>query len=243
MNLDNLLLLTLVTIMLSAFVQSVTGFGFGLVAMALLPLFHDFKSAYFILIVPNLVLCTVNFALNFRSFQWRQGVWLLVGSCLATPLGFWLMASLKSDYLLRGLGVLICIFSASEVLMSKTRPLKIPERFGLPLGLASGALSGAFNMGGPPAIAYVYSQTWAKEHIVALLQLVFGVSTAIRLAIMQSTDAMTPQLWRLSAWSIVPLLAAVFVGNRVLRRLQHQHLRLVVFVFLFVIGVKYVGKF
>ena len=127
--------------------------------------------------------------------------------------------------------------------MSKTRPLKIPERFGLPLGLASGALSGAFNMGGPPAIAYVYSQSWAKEHIVALLQLVFGASTAIRRGIMQGTDAMTPQLWRLSAWSILPLLAAVFVGNRVLRQLQHQHLRLVVFVFLLIIGVKYVGEF
>lgn len=243
MNIDNLLLLTIATVMLSAFVQSVTGFGFGLVAMALLPLFHDFKSAYFILIVPNLVLCTVNFALNFRTFRWRQGVWLLVGSCLATPVGFWFMASMKAEYLLRGLGVLICIFSASEVLMSRRRPLKIPERFGLPMGLASGTLSGAFNMGGPPAIAYVYSQTWAKEHIVALLQLVFGLSTAIRLAIMQGTDAMTPALWRLSGWSIGPLLVAVFVGNRVLRRLQHEHLRLAVFVLLFVIGVKYAARF
>ena len=103
--------------------------------MSLLPLFLDFKSAYFVLIVPNLVLCTVNFALNFRSYQWREGIWLMGGSCLATPVGYWFMTSLKSDYLLRGLGLLICVFSASEVLMSKRRPLQIPERFGLPSGV------------------------------------------------------------------------------------------------------------
>jgi hypothetical protein len=242
MNLEALLLPIITTIMLSAFVQSVTGFGFGLVAMSLLPLFLDFKSAYFVLIVPNLVLCTVNFALNIRNYQWRQGIWLIGGSCLATPVGYWFMTSLKSDLLLRGLGLLICVFSASEVLMSKRRPLQIPERFGLPMGLFSGLLSGGFNMGGPPAIAYVYSQTWAKEHIVALLQLVFGTSTALRLGLMQGTDAMTPELWRVSAWAILPLLVAVFVGNRVLRKLQHQHLRLAVFILLFVIGVKYLGK-
>jgi len=242
MSPDTILLLTIATITLSSFVQSVTGFGFGLVAMSLLPLFLGFNSAYCVLIIPNLAVCTMNFAVNCRHFRWRQGLGLLIGSCLAVPLGFYLMINMKSEWLMRGLGLLICVFSSSELLMANRRPLRVPENLGLPLGLASGSLSGAFNMGGPPAIAYVYSQSWTKEHTVALLQVVFGTSSIIRLFLMQGTGMITAELLRTSLFAIVPLLLAILTGNRLLRKLQHQHLRLVVFVFLLVIGVKYLFK-
>ena len=242
MSADAILLLTIATITLSSFVQSVTGFGFGLVAMALLPLFLSFNSAYFVLMIPNLVVCLVNFAANRRHFRWRQGLGLIIGSCLAVPLGFYFMIHIKSEWLMRGLGLLICLFSASELLMSKRRPLRLPENLGVPMGLVSGSLSGAFNMGGPPAIAYVYSQSWTKEHTVALLQVVFGTSSVIRLFLMQGAGMITADLLRVSLFAIVPLLLAILAGNQLLRKMQHQHLRLVVFLFLLVIGVKYLFK-
>ena len=97
-------------------------------------------------------------------------------------------------------------------------------------------------MGGPPAIAYVYSQSWTKEHTVALLQVVFGTSSIIRLLLMQGTGIITAELLRVSLFAIVPLLLAILAGNRLLRKMQHQHLRLVVFLFLLVIGTKYLLK-
>jgi uncharacterized membrane protein YfcA len=59
---------------------------------------------------------------------------------------------------------------------------------------------------------------------------------------MQGTGMITAELLRTSLYAIVPLLLAILLGNRVLRKLQHQHLRVVVFVFLLVIGVKYLFK-
>jgi len=38
------------------------------------------------------------------------------------------------------------------------------------------------------------------------------------------------------------LLLAILIGNLLLRKMQHQHLRLVVFIFLLLIGVKYLFK-
>jgi uncharacterized membrane protein YfcA len=108
MSADTIMLLTIATITLSSFVQSVTGFGFGLVAMSLLPLFLSFNSAYFVLMIPNLAVCTMNFLVNCRHFRWRQGLGLIIGSCLAVPLGFYLMINMKSEWLMRGLGLLIC---------------------------------------------------------------------------------------------------------------------------------------
>lgn len=242
MKLDSALMLTVATLALAGFVQSLTGFGFGLVAMALLPLFLEFKESYFIIIIPNLVVCGINFAANYRHFQWRQGLGLFIGSCLAVPMGFATMVNLKPGWLMLGLGILICVFAASELLMSRTRPLKLPESTGWPVGLASGALSGAFNMGGPPAVAYVYSQTWAKEHNIALLQLVFGTSSIIRLCLMQGVGAITGRLLWISLLATPPLLAAIYTGNRLLRWIKREHLRVVVFLFLLAIGIKYVFK-
>jgi uncharacterized membrane protein YfcA len=243
MNIDHILLLTIGTFALAGFVQSLTGFGFGLVAMALLPLFLQFKEAYMLIIIPNLVVCTMNFAANYRQFQWRQGLGLIIGSCIAVPLGFYTMLHMKSDWLMFGLGLLICVFASSELLMSKTRPLRLAESLGTPLGVVSGTLSGAFNMGGPPAVAYVYSQNWAKEHIVALLQIVFGTSSIIRLALMQGTGHLTRELLRVSLLAIIPLLLAIVGGNKLLRKIKREHLRVLVFIFLLIIGVKYIFKF
>jgi uncharacterized protein len=242
MNFDSVLLLTVATLALAGFVQSLTGFGFGLVAMALLPLFLPFKEAYFIIIIPNLVVCGLNFAANHRHFVWRQGLGLFLGSCLAVPIGFYTMLNLKAGWLMFGLGLLICVFASSELLMAKRRPLKLPEKAGWPMGLASGALSGAFNMGGPPAVAYVYSQAWTKEHIVALLQLVFGASSIIRLCLMQGVGMITGRLLWISLLAILPLLGAIYAGNLALRWIKREHLRVLVFVFLLVIGLKYIFK-
>lgn len=242
MNFDSVLILTVATLALAGFVQSVTGFGFGLVAMPLLPLLLPFKEAYSVIIIPNLVVCAVNFVANRRHFRWRQGLGLLIGSCLAVPVGFYTMLNMKTGWLMLGLGILICVFAASELLMSKTRPLKLPEKAGWPMGLASGALSGAFNMGGPPAVAYVYSQSWAKEHIVALLQIVFGASSIVRLGLMQGAGMITGRLLWISLLAILPLLAAIYAGNRVLRWIQREHLRFVVFLFLLAIGLKYIFR-
>jgi uncharacterized membrane protein YfcA len=59
---------------------------------------------------------------------------------------------------------------------------------------------------------------------------------------MQGAGMITAELLRVSLFAIVPLLLAILIGNRLLRKMQHQHLRLVVFIFLLLIGIKYLFK-
>lgn len=239
MTLDLYVWLTVGTIALAGLVQSVTGFGFGLLSMAVLPLFLDFRDAYFIIVVPNLVVCAANFWANRRYYRWRQGTGLLIGSCLGIPVGFYTMAYMRADWLMLGLGMVVCLFSLSELIF-RARPLKLSSSWAWPMGLLSGYLGGAFNIGGPPAVLYAYSQPWPKEQIVALLQLVFGSGSALRLAL--GAGMMSGRAACISLLAILPLLLAVFVGNRALRRIHREHLRLIVVVLLLVIGVKYIAS-
>ncbi len=161
---------------------------------------------------------------------------------VALPVGFYAMVHIPSEWLMRGLGIFICLYSLREVLLSRVRPFHIPRKYGVVMGSISGALSGAFHAGGPPAVIYAYSQDWTKEHIVALLQLVFLIPSIIRLILVQNHGLLRTDLLWIGLLAIIPLVLAILGGTHVLHRVKRERLRMIVFVFLFVIGVKYLIK-
>ncbi len=176
--------LIILIIGLAGFAQGLTGFGFGLVAMPLLPMLMDFKDAVALTVMMNLIVCSMMF-LNVRSsFSLRRGLGLVAGACLGVPIGVYVLAQFNQALLLRVLGGVMVFFSINELILMRATSARLSERFGFPCGLISGGLSGAFNMGGPPAIAFSYSQTWSKEQVVAVLQVVFGLSTLLRLILL-----------------------------------------------------------
>ena len=66
--------------------------------------------------------------------------------------------------------------------------------------------------------------------------------TVVTLALAGFVQSLTGFGFGLVAMALLPLLGAIYAGNRLLRRIQREHLRVVVFVFLLVIGIKYIFK-
>ncbi len=225
---------------LAGFTQGMTGFGFGLVSMALLPLFLPFKDALVVVAVLNVPVCLLTLYANRRHVQWRRGLALALGSCVGVPIGFYLLVRLDGPLLLRILGGLLCAFALHELLLARRHPLRFPAWSGFPVGLLSGGIGGAFNVGGPPVIAYVYAQPWTKEEIVAVLQLVFGSSALLRLAFVGHSGLLHRELGQLSLLALVPLVAGILAGGaRLLHRVPLRPLKLAVFLSLLVLGAKY----
>jgi hypothetical protein len=232
-------LLTVLAMAVAGLVQGLTGFGFGLVSMALLPLLLNFEDALVVVALLNVVACATTFATTFRQFCWRRSRGLVGGSCLGVPIGFYGLVHLESEVLLHALGALMCLFSASELFLARKRPIQFPTVLGFPVGIVSGSLGGAFNIGGPPVIAYVYSQPWTKEQVVAVLQVVFGTSALVRIGLVHDAGLLRGDLEQLALLAVLPMLIAIGIGNRLLRRVPREQLKFAVFVFLFAIGTKY----
>lgn len=229
----------LVALSLSGFVQGMTGFGFGLVSVALLPLVLGLKDALVVVAFLNVVVCAATFAATWREFRWRRARGLVIGSCVGVPIGFWGLVHLDAMLLLRALGVLLCAFAAIELIFGERSPVKIPAGLGFPIGVVSGGIGGALNVGGPPAIAYAYSQAWEKGEIVAALQVVFGLSAVLRAVLVGASELVRPELVWVACLSIVPLLLATVAGGWILGRVPQGSLRRAVFGFLFLMGLKY----
>ena len=233
------LILAVFIICLAGFVHGLGGFGFGLVAMALLPMLMRLQEAVAVVVLLTVVVVAVTFIQMRAHYSWRQGLWFVVGSCVGTPLGVLFLVKMDEIFLRHVLGGVMFSLAINELVIFRKKGVPIPSALAFPIGFVSGSLSGAFNMGGPPAIAFAYAQPWSKEQVMALLQVVFGASIIVRLTLLGSTGLLDAQLLKVAAWGLGPMLLAMALGRRCFALISRDHLKKGAFTFLAVMGLKY----
>ena len=222
----------------AGFVQGLTGFGFGLVSMSLLPLFLGVKQAAAISTVFSLLATVTIFLRHYREYHWRLGLTFLGSVCVGVPLGVYFLQQASEILLLRLLGAIMLVFAAREFLL-RQQPQTFPRALTVPLGLFSGALSGAFNLGGIPSAAYAYAHPWSQGQIMAFLQVMITVSCILRVIFYSKVGLLREFSWTHAALLAVPLYAAIWLGHLVLGQVSPTRLRKGIFVFIGLSGLYY----
>lgn len=236
---DTATILVVAILFAAAYLQSATGFGGAIVTMALVPLLLPVGDAIaYVSMVGLLINGFVMFA-NRAGFSLRHATPLVLGMGLGIPIGYYSLRTVDGELVIRVLGAVLMLIAASEFLQKRFVRLAIPERTGTLFGMAGGILAGAFNVGGPPVVVYAYSRDWSKVEIVAILQTVFVGGAIVRNLLMLNEGEFTADLLRLSAWSLPPAIAAVWLGKMTLDRLPQTLLHRIVFGLIFAIGLRY----
>ena len=222
----------------AGFVQGMTGFGFGLVSMSLMPVVIGVKQAAAISTVFSFLATITTFARHYREYNWRLGLTFLISMCFGVPIGVYFLDRANEGFLLRTLGAIMLLFAGREFLLR--REIKfIPAMFTVPFGLFSGTLSGAFNLGGIPTAAYAYAHPWSRGQIMAFLQVMITLSCALRV-IFYSKFGYFQQIALLHAiLLLVPLYGAIWLGHATLNRVSPNRMRKAVFAFIGAAGVYY----
>ncbi|HEX4128672.1 MAG TPA: sulfite exporter TauE/SafE family protein [Pirellulales bacterium] len=224
---------------LAGFIQGLTGFGFGLIAMGLLPMVLGLQEAQAVVTLTGIAGCLTMLGVTLRHVQWSSVGHLWIGSMVGVPLGFMLLTALPQGLVMRLLGLAICLIVLFEIVITARYAVRLPNWTGWGVGLASGALTGAFNIGGPPLVAYIFGRPWTKEQHVATISAVFMSSSIIRVALLLASAEVDRATWTAVAWGVVPMLAAIVVGNRLLKYVSQQQLRTGVYITLLVLGGHY----
>lgn len=230
----------------AAFVQSVSGFGMAIVAVALLPLVMDLKDAIALIAVFNLFVSTLTLFWNRSGFSWKIARPLVIGMIIGIPVGYYFLQSTDSTILIRVLGIVLILIAVSDTILARKHHYSLPAWSAWPFAVFGGVIGGAFNVGGPPIVAYTYSQSWSKTQIVATLQSVFLIAGFFRNALMIShdltTSGRTDWSWALATnlLASIPLaILAIWMGKKCLDRIPQSILRATVFTFIFIMGTKY----
>lgn len=222
----------------AGFMQGLTGFGFGLVTMSLLPLVIGIKQAAAISTIFSLLATVTTFLRHYQEYNWRLGFTFLLCVSVGVPIGVFFLEKASEAILLKILGATMLLFAAREFL-SGTEPRSVPRALTAPLGLFSGALSGAFNLGGIPSATYAYSNPWSRGQIMAFLQVMILLSCTLRIGFYGHFgyfQELSP-LW--VAAMIVPVYGAIWLGHVVLARVHPRPMRKGIFAFIGLAGIYY----
>jgi uncharacterized protein len=231
-----LLIITLVIVFLAALMRSTIGFGDALLAMPMLALFMDIRIATPVVGFMGVVLGASMLSHTWRDVDFKATWRLTLFSFLGIPIGIYLLKAAPDVFVKVILALVLIVFGAYN-LIKPTLPRLKNDNFSYLAGFISGILGGAYNTNGPPVIIYGMLARWSPERFRATLQGCF-LPTALMIMVSQAASGLwTANVLRLFAYSLPFILLAVFLGNRLSRRIPRGAFDRVVYGILIVMGV------
>jgi uncharacterized membrane protein YfcA len=146
----------MLAVLVGAFIKGYTGFGASMVWVTSLSLLLPPLQ-----VVPMVLMFEVATSMGLLRHVWRQVEWrslwlLLVGTCLATPLGIYALASVPADALRIALAVVV--FAAAILIWRGFALKQAPGKTAtVGVGLAAGFLNGSMAIVGPPVILFYFA--------------------------------------------------------------------------------------
>ena len=224
-------------LLVAGFIQGLTGFGFGMVAMSLMPLLVDVKFASILIAL----LSTVN---NFlvlwsvrRSVNLRNVLFIFLGGAMGIPVGVYLLKTLDAALIKRMLGTVLVIFSSYSLLRRGEPKLRIGEIWAVPMGICSGVLNGIINMGGPPVIIYTYHKGWDKKVVKATMVFYFCVLSTYKIGLFVAARMISGEILKLSLILIPIMFLGTGLGFPIFERINREGMRRITFTLLLILGV------
>lgn len=231
----------LLCVALATFVQSLTGFAFGLVLLGLVAMGHIAPVASVAAAMTVLTLVNAGVALSDRGAKPYKPALLpvLTSSFIGVGVGVFLLGWLGETTMptLRGLlGVVIILGSLPLVFSVKAGAQMGPRWWYLISGSFTGLLSGLFATGGPPLVVHLYRQPLPLQQIRDTLLLVFAANALVRLGGVFIQGSFTYSVLLLTLEALPVVFGVSWLVRRYPPRIPDKFVRWTVFFLLLAAG-------
>ncbi|BCO10817.1 hypothetical protein GF1_31930 [Desulfolithobacter dissulfuricans] len=233
-------LLTGTVFLAAGFVQGLTGFGSALVAIPLLSLLMDVKTAVPLCTLSGMVI-TSYLGWQLRDhLHWHRIRPLLLGSIPGVLAGVTLLKKVDSDVIRSGIGVLLITYSTYNLLV-RPRPVNPGRFWAILAGFLTGAIGAAFSAGGPPVIIYTSMTSWKKDVIKATLTGFFVLNGVVTVTVHATSGITTSTVLGYFAVAAPCVLAGTMLGSRVYGRIRRDTYIRLIYWFLIAMGIMLVA--
>jgi len=235
------LLPMLILLGFATLLQTLSGFGFGLMVVSSFTLFNllPLTSTTFLVSVLGLFNSTSIVARNVALVHRKAFILILIGGIPFMAIGYALLEYLSAGLtiwlnILLGIAILTCCLL---LLLQSRQKVASGKSWGfLVSGALGGLLGGMFSTFGPPVVFQCYRQTWSVHEIRYTLLAVFSVTALIRLA-MVPFGTIPDKTTMLSTLIAIPLiLVFTRLGRAVAARVKPQVVRFVAIIMLALSG-------
>ncbi len=212
-----------------------TGFGSALIAMPLLTLFIDVKTAVPLCILQSVLMTSyLSFTLK-DHMEKKKIVPLLIGSLPGIYCGVTFLKNVESDVIKFLLGTLIVVYSVYSLFL-KPQPKNLHKAWAYIAGFGTGFIGSAFSAGGPPAIIYTTLTGWSKDYIKATLTGFFFTSAIITAVVHAATGLTTALVLKYFLASSAFVLTGAYAGTHLYKRVSSEGYIKVILILLVILG-------
>lgn len=236
MDSPTLTVLVLTILFISTLTRSTFGFGDALIAMPLLSLFLDVQIATPLVQLIASVIAFIIVGQSWRNIDLRITWRLILSSALGIPVGLLLLKMAPEEVVIGLLAALLIGYGLYNLARPQL-PQLVNQSWAYGFGFVAGILGGAYNTNGPPVIIYGALRKWSPERFRATLQ---GYFLPVGLVILLGHalgGLWTRQVWQLFGLSLPIVLAAIFLGARLNRRIPPNRFDRLIYAILVVLGV------
>lgn len=214
-------------VLLGAFAQTVSGFGYAMVTVPLFTLAVDPRTAVVVTALTDIGL-TVTAAVRDRAYvRWRVAGALTGTALLGVPVGLLVLATVAEDVLsvLIAVVVLGCVALVWSGVRLRTGPLGIGA-----VGVLVGVLTAATGTNGPPLVAAFQSLGYDPRTFRATLAAIFTGAGLVGLVGFAAIGRIDAGVLRLSLVALPAIPLGWWLGNLVFDRLGPLVFRRIVLV-------------
>ena len=222
-------------VLFAAIVRGFSGFGFAMLTITSISVALPPATG-----VPAMFLLEVAAGVHLLPSIWKHVHWrsigILVGMGIAfTPPGVYLLANVPADPMKVALSVVV--FASAAVLLAGVQMKRMPTSMETAAtGAASGLLNGAFGMGGPPIIVFFLGSSLALEAGRASIIATFLATDLATLPVLFAFGLFTWDSIELAILSLPMLAAGVFIGSRLVGRVNERLARKAVLIVLMLLA-------
>lgn len=234
MRMDNLWAGILI-IFASAMLQGLSGFGFSILAVPLITMLIEPKTAIPVLLVYSIIINLAVLSSTRKSVNPGKYWILLAAGAAGLPLGGYLLVILDGNILKIMIGSLIIVFGLLLLLGYRT-DLKKEKLYMIPIGLFSGILGSSISISGPPIIIFLANKQLEKNSFRGNLALYFLLLNLLTIPVFFYYRLFTPSVAAYTVSFLPGLLAGVLLGNLLSDRIRQEHFRKFTLILLLIMG-------
>lgn len=222
----------------AAFIQRVSGFGFGIFIMTLLPyLLPSYGEATTLSGMMAAVTSAIIVYKMYKFLHWRKLIPILITFLLVSWVAIQYVSIAGDGILRRILGIVLILtsfwffFFHDQIHIHPTMSMQIS------MGTISGAMGGLFGMQGPPAVLYFLSTAERKEEYMAMAQTYFLVGNIVMTIYRASNGFLTTAVCIGWCYGIIAVLIGTWLGSLAFRRIPIHILRKVIYAYMGMSGI------
>ena len=224
---------------LGFFVESIVGFGGGLIAYAILGFFLDLKE----MILAGLYIGTLSSAYiaytDFNSFDKKIFKSLIPICLVGTIFGVFIFSKLSSETLSLIFGILLISLAVKTIFFDK---FIFPKIFKQKLLFIGGISQGAFGIGGPFVGNALKDDFKTKSNFRTTLAVYFVAFNLVRVAVLSLQGEIKPEFFSEIWWTVIPVFVGIQLGYRVHLKISEEVFKKLIGLMTILAGLKFLSK-